>query len=261
MSYETHLYAIFFPNSALVASQYSPEQFARHYTSGSTRHYTGKVIFAELNPEFRNPYFDIENGYSGLVPHEDGRPKATKFISCYRVLEHLDFDFIDRLYLVTPEGAMIGLDSAPYDKVHKGDFLRIMVEIDPLRMLVLTGYDFSQFGTYITNPKNPKGAPQILYTQVDLTIEDFLKDFEANPLMHSPLPNIHPAKLRDAIYELRMNRNKQTKGLSLDSSINNKSYKYLRHGFMFASQEKSKFFPIPAMQEIEQMNYRFWKAM
>lgn len=261
MAYETHLYEIFFPNSALVASQYNPEQFARHYTMGSTRHYSGKVIFAEIDTAFRNPYFDIEKGFAGLVPHEDGRPKATKFISCYRVLEHMDLDAIKKLYLVTSEGAILGLDPAPYDKIHQPDLLRVMVEITPMRMIVLSSMDFSQFAEYITNPENPKGAPKVLYTQIDLTIDDFLKDFENNPLMNSPIPSVHPAKLRDAIFELRMNKNKKTKGLSLDSNLNSKSYKYLRHGFMFAAQNKSVFFPIPEEREIEAMNLKFWKTM
>ena len=91
MSYENHLYQILSPNQALVASQLSPEQFAKHFTVGSVRYYEGKVIFAELDTEFRNPYFNIEQGLAGLVPHDDGRPKATKYISTYRTLEHLDF--------------------------------------------------------------------------------------------------------------------------------------------------------------------------
>lgn len=261
MQYSKHLYEIFFPNSALIASQYNPEQFARHYVSGSTRHYAGKVIFAEIDTEFRNPYFDIDKGYEGLVPHEDGRPKATKFISSYRVLEHMDLDALKKLYLVSAEGSILGLDSAPYDKVHRPDFLRTMVEIDPMRMIVLTSLDFSQFADYITKPDNPKGAPKVLYTQIDLNIEEFLKDFENNPLMPSPIPSVHPAKLRDAIYELRMYKDKKTKGLSLDSNLNKKSYKYLRHGFMFASQEKTKFFPIPEEREIEKTNFKFWRTM
>ena len=134
------------PNPSLVASQLSPEQFASHYMSGSTRHYEGKVVFAEIDINFRHPFFKIDEILDQVHPHEDGRPKATKFISTYRVLEHVDPDVIQRLYLTTPSAAVLGLDSTPYDKTHKPDFLRIYAEIVPTRMLVLSKMNFPEFG-------------------------------------------------------------------------------------------------------------------
>lgn len=259
--YQKHLYMILCPNPALVASHLPPEEFAKHYTAGSSRHYEGKVIFAQIDSDYRHEYFRIEDAYADLVPHEDGRPKATKFVSTYRVLEHVDFDAIQKLYLTTPSGACLGLDSRPYEGTHKPDFLRIMGEITPLRMLVLTNFNFSEYGKWITKPDNLKGAPKVLYTQFDLTIEDFLRDFEENPLMPPPLPSLHPSKLRDAIIELRGSDVKHTKGLSLDILFNRKSYRQIRHGFMFASQDKELFFPMPPLDEIERRNYRFFKGM
>ncbi|MBI9109510.1 MAG: hypothetical protein JEZ04_22395 [Spirochaetales bacterium] len=259
--YGNYLYMICHPNPALVASQYEPESFAKHYSAGSTRYYEGKVIFAEIDTDFRDPYFEIEKGLEALVKHEDGKPKATKFISTYRVLEHINFDYIKKLYLSNPDGSCYGLASDKYDRTHKPDFLRIFAEVTPLKMLVLSSLDFSQYGKWITNPTNPKGAPKVLYTQFDLTITDFLADFEANPLMPPPLPSIHPSKLRDAIFELRNTAEKKTKGLSLDISFNKKSYRLIRHGFMFASAEKELFFPLPDLDKIEKENYKFWRSM
>lgn len=259
--YGNHLYMILYPNAALIASQYAPVDFAKHYSMGSTRHYDGKVIFAEIDENYRHPYFDIETGIRSLVPHEDGRPKATKFISTYRVLEHVNFDAIKHLYLTNPDGSCLELDRAVYDKTHKPDFLRIMAVIHPVRMLVLTNFDFPQYGKWITEPGNPKGAPKAFYTQFDLNIEDFLKDFEDNPLMNPPLPGLHPSKLRDAIIELRTSSIKHTKGLGLDCNLNKKSYGGIRHGFMFASQEGEVFFPFPGLDEIEKKNYKFFKGM
>ncbi|MDC7126951.1 MAG: hypothetical protein PQJ46_15370 [Spirochaetales bacterium] len=261
MNDNKHLYMICHPNPALVGSQYEPEQFARHYTAGSTRYYDGKVIFAELDIDFREPYFGIEKGLEQLVPHEDGRPKATKFICTYRVLEHVDFDSIKKLYLTNPDGSCYGLEPAPYDKSHKPDMLRVFAEITPLRILGLSRNDFSQYGKWITDPNNPKGAPKVLYTQFDLNIEEFMKDFEANPLLPPPLPSIHPSKLRDAINELQQDPGKHTKGLSLDVSFNSKSYKLVRHGFMFADQKKEIFFPMHSQERIEKENYKFWRNM
>ena len=261
MNYQNRLYMIMHPNPSLVGSQYSPEQFAAHYMSGSTRHYEGKVIFAELDINYRHPYLKIEEGLSKIKPHENGKPKATKFICTYRVLEHVDFAAIQRLYLTTPSAAVLGLDSAPYDKTHQPDFLRLFAEIVPTRMLVLTKMNFPEFGTYITNPQNLKGVPKIFYTQIDLDIDAFMKEFADNPFLTTPVPSVHPSKLRDAVIELREKPGKKTKGLSLDSNVNRRSYKYIRHGFMFASPDDTKFFPMPSLEEIERKNYKFWRDM
>jgi hypothetical protein len=262
MEYQNHLYLILSPNQALITSQVDPVEFAKHYGSGTTRYYQGKVIFAELDVNFRNPYFNMEAGLAALKPHPDGRPKATKYISCYRVLEHIDFSAIKTLYLTTPEGYCIGLKEAPYDKTHHVGFLRIFAEIAPLRMLVMSSFNFAEFGKYITDPEYGKGAPKLFYTQIELDTDEFLADLEARPTMTPPIPGLHPSKLRDAINELKNTAEaKNTKGLSLDNSLEQIPYKRFRHGFMFASQNETKFFPIPSPAKIEQMNPKFWRTM
>jgi len=133
MEYEKHLYAVIYPKATLIASHYSPEQFTEHYISGSIRYYSGKLVFQELYTNFRNEWFKIDKGFEELKPHTDGRPKATKFICSYRLLEHISF--------------------------------------------------------------------------------------EANPLHLSPIPGIHPAKLRDAIKDLRKRTWKRTKGLNLENIL------------------------------------------
>jgi hypothetical protein len=60
---------------------------------------------------------------------------------------------------------------------------------------------------------------------------------------------------------LRKDPDKQTKGLKLDSAFESIPYKRLRHGFMFASQDTTRFFPMPTPDEIEATNQHFWRAM
>lgn len=261
MQYKSHLYQILAPNPALVASQLEPDAFAKHYTAGSLRYYAGKVVFAEIDINYRHPYFNIDDALATMKPHEDGRPKATRFISTYRVLEHVDIDAIQRVILSTPEGYTLELHSAPYDKTHDPRFLRIFAEIAPLRMLVMSRMDFPAFGKYITAPSFPKGAPKLFYTQVELDIEHFLEEFEARPTMHPPIPGLHPSNLRAAIMAMRADPDKRTKGLKLDSSFDTIPYKLIRHGFMFACQETSRFFPMPSRAEIEATNHRFARSM
>jgi hypothetical protein len=259
--YEKRLYAIFHPSPALIGSQLNPQAFARHYLSGSIRHYSGKIIFAEVDADFRNDYFNIEEYMGDVQPHEDGRPKATKFISVYRVLEHLDFDAVKKLYLSTPEGAVLELDEAEEVQTREPGIMRIFAEINPVRMLVLTQLNFIEFGQMVTDPSIARAVPALFYTQLEFDANQFLHDIEVNPLMPPPVPKLHPSKLRDAITEISTARDKPSKGLLLDSNFDEIPYRMIRHGFMFARKDEWKFFRMPDWREIEKTNYKFWKAM
>jgi hypothetical protein len=262
MSYVNHLYQILYPNQALVASHLTPEDFARHYLVGSIRHYSGKLVFAEIDNRFRNPYFPIDETLErDMKPHADGTPKRTKFICSYRVMEHMDFDAIQALYLTNSEATVLELLPGPYDKLHQTGFVRTYAEIAPLSMLVMSPLNLPDFGRFITEHGNSKGCPKLFYTQIDLNTEEFLANFEKNPFVQAPFPFLHPSKLRDAILQMRIMPEKKTKGLSLFCPLDQISYKRIRHGFMFASQDKLKFFPMPSMHDIEENNFKFWQGM
>jgi hypothetical protein len=260
MAQQNRLYVILHPTTALIGSQLTPDQLARHYTVGPTRHYRGKVIFAEVDIAFRNPYFRIDAAIVELKPHEDGRPKATKFISCYRVLEHLDLSALKNLYLSSEEGYCLEIESRPYS-VDEQEAESIYAEISPLRMLVLSRLDFVDFGRFITDPDNSIGAPKFLYTQIDLNVAEFMSEYNQNPFMQPPIANLHPSIVRDAVLELRSGRHKSNKGLSLRSNLDNLSYKLIRKGFMFSSGREERFYPMPSLAEIEKKNLKFWKSL
>ncbi len=61
-------------------------------------------MFFELDPDFRDDFFRIQEGVDRCVPHEDGLPKSSIYISVYRVLENIPLDAIKKLYLVTRDG-------------------------------------------------------------------------------------------------------------------------------------------------------------
>ena len=261
MEYVNRLYQILYPNQALVASQLGPEAFAKHYLIGSIRHYSGKLVFAEIDINFRHPYFQIEESLKRLIPHEDGAPKHTKFICSYRVLEHMDFDCIKSLYLSTSEANVLELKPQPYNKKHQQGFLRTFAEIAPLSMLVMSPYDMPEFGKFITEDGNPKGAPKLFYTQIELNVDEFIANFEKNPFMQAPFSFLHPSKLRDAILQMKIKPEKKTKGLALFCPIDQISFKMIRHGFMFTSHDKYRFFPMPSLHDIETNDFKFWQGM
>jgi len=260
MEYKNRLYMVLYPNQSLIASHYDPEMFARHYTSGSSRHYSGKLIFAEVDIDYRNDFFDIENILKNLKPHSDGRPKATKFIASYRVLEHVELSALGKLYLSTEEGHCIGIEKGG-SKDHQEGFIRVYAEIAPMRMLVMSRLTPPNFGKRITDPTNNKSAPAQFFTQLDFNPVEFIKEFEKNPFKPSPIPSMHPSTIRDGFHELMSHPDKTTKGMALDSSMDTISYRLLRNGFTFAAKGECLFYPIPSHSEIEAENFKFWRTM
>jgi hypothetical protein len=257
--YQKHLYMIVFPINALVASQLSPAAFAQHYTIGSARHFQGKVIFAELDIAFRDPYFKIDEFLEATQPHPDGSPKRTKFIASYRVLEHVPLDVIKKLYLVTVNGKALELSPAEYTAENIPGLIRIFQEIEPVSNLIASRLDQRAFGAYITSD-DAKGAARVCFTQIDLNIEEFITESKNRELVISPIPDSNPYRLLDCLTELQQYDDKWVKTISLSSVLHNISYRVLRHGFWFFDHNANGvFFPVPSAHELETTHYEWWK--
>ncbi len=260
MTQEKYLYAIMHPNRALIVSMLPPEEFGRHYTVGSSRYFHGQVIYAEIDVEYRNDFLPIEKSLAAATPKADGSPKRTKFVKTYRVLEHLELTAFKDLYVTSSVGKALRLEKAPYTREHKSGFLRTFQEICPLSMIVLSYMDPRQFGEFVTKSES-KGAPKLMFTQIDLNIDQFLADLEHDSFMTSPLPNLHPHKLRDQIQELRSNPQKRVKGISLDSVLSRISFLKLRPGFWVAAQDELLFYPIPTRDVLEHDHYEWYRSL
>ncbi|MDO5732783.1 MAG: hypothetical protein Q4P72_03230 [Eubacteriales bacterium] len=256
-SYETHMYMVCYPNHALVLSQLNPEDFAFKYNYGSASYYSGKLVFAEIDQNYRHPYFRIDEALLSLKPHEDGEPKATKYVSSYRILEHIEISAIQKLFLANADGSCLELKESEYQGPQTKNDLRVYAELTPLNVLTLSKWNMREFGRYFTDPKNILAVPRLLFSQVRLDVDNFLREFEMNPFINPPLQGIHPSKLRDAILDLRRRPNKFMKGITLDASFTKESYKRIKNGFMFVDAEDEKFFAMPSLDEIEEL--RFFK--
>jgi hypothetical protein len=260
--FQKHLYLILFPNEALVASQLSPEDFGKHYSIGSPRHFTGKVIFAEIDVTFRNEYLRIDEYLALTESGKPGVPKRTKFVKSYRVLEHIDFSKLLKLYLVTTDGLTLGLDKGtePPLQSEKGR-VQVYQEICPLRLLVASHLDPRQFGNYITRETWSKGAPKIFFTQYDIDVEEIVSSNAVTAYGMGPLPNVNPANLPLALKELQAAPSKKTKTVSLNPNLDVMSYKAIQPGFWFASAESTVFYRMPTMDELHKKHYSWWRHL
>lgn len=256
-NYTHHLYMIVFPVNALVASQLDPYQFANHYTIGSAKHFSGKVIFAEIDINYRNQYFNIDNYLDQTIAHPDGSPKKTKYICSYKVLEYIDFKAIQNLYIVTANGKALELESKPYTAINEPGLVRIYQEITPLTNLVASTFDQRDFGKYITSITRSKGCPKLFFTQYDLNVAEFMSKHRES--LYSPIPESNPARLYDFLIELQNTPEKKTKTINLSSTLKDASFLLIRHGFWFIAGDELLFYPIPTEKELEREHYEWYK--
>ena len=260
--YQKHLYLILFPNEALVASQLTPEEFGQHYSIGSSRHFTGKVIFVEVDIQYRNPYLKIDDYLKITESGMPGRPKRTKFVKSYRVLEHVDFEAFQKLYLVTTDGGVLGLEKTEQPKDY-GDQSRIRLyqELCPLRLLVASSLDPRQFGHYITEETWSKGAPKIFFTQYDIDVAKTVANNEVHAFHMGPLPNVNPTNLPTALKELQEDPKKKTKPVNLNPNLDFVSYKAIKHGFWFSCGLNTVFYRMPGLDELHQKYNAWWRRL
>ena len=261
MNYEKHLYMVLYPSNFLISSQLTPEELGQHYLTGSKQNYDSGLIFAEIDNTYRNDYLDIDWGFEQLVPHIDGSPKATKFISAYRVLEHIDLGSIKKLYLSSASGHVMGIDPAPFKQPENSSRFKIFAGITPLRMMSVSTLSFEDYGRHMIKERKHKGAPTLFYAQLEFDSRQFRIDYDNNPLMPSPIPGIHPAILRAKIDEIKEMPEKTTKGLKIETNVHRFPPQLFRHGFMFFSTEGSLYFPMPSRDEIEEKFFKYFRTM
>ena len=110
----------------------------------------------------------ISGSGTRCVPHEDGAPKASIYISVYRVLEHVPITELGKLYVVTQDGRTLGLEHSEEFPVND-DGLHLYKEIAPVTPLIasrLNAIDF--FDLIVRNPTSLVTLPAVAFTELRL---------------------------------------------------------------------------------------------
>jgi hypothetical protein len=144
-----HLYLSLIPE-ALIASMLPPEEFGTYYAVGSHKKLHGQAMFVELDPTFRHEFFKIDDGIERCVPHPNGRPKRSVYISTYRVLEHVPTSVMQKIYLVTAYGEVLGIDPSRTIP-NETNTLKMYQEIAPVHPLVVSTLSPEQYYQFLTH--------------------------------------------------------------------------------------------------------------
>ena len=248
-----HLYLSLI-SEAMIASMLAPDEFGAYYAVGSHKKQRGQAVFAEIDPGFRNDYFKIEQGLAQCVPHENGLPKRSVYISEYRVLEHVPLAAIQKLYLVTMYGEVLGLESS---KVlpEAGRGLHMYQELAPVNprvISVLGPVDFYRF--VIQDPQSLIHLPAISF--VELRLGELATNPEFGSLRDLPYDNV--GHLRECLLEVQVKK-VQTK---MVNRVHSPQFQYrtVESGVYIGNATGLIFFPLPSREELRSTYYRWWRS-
>ena len=248
-----YLYLSLIPES-LIASQLSPEEFGSYYAVGTLKRSRGQAIFFEVEPGFESDYFDWGEMEKRCVPHPDGRPKRSAYLSIYRALEHVPLSAIKKLYLATDDGRVLGLERGEYAPP---TFPRhyLYQELCPITPRIVANLDPREFTRFLTDRTKAVSVETIAFC--DLRLDRLARDPEANGIDDLPYRNI--GHLRDCLKELESKPNKNTKAVSR-AMHQELLFRTIECGFFVGRGDEVIHFPMPTLEHLEREHYEWWRS-
>lgn len=112
----------------------------------------------------------------------------------------------------------------------------------------------------MTSESNPKGAPKLFYTEIDLDVDVFLSEWEKNPFLPPPIPGVHPQKLSSALKFLKAQQEYSTVTIGLASVLDSVVYRSLKEGFFISQGENINYYPFPSVEELQRDHYAWYRS-
>ncbi|SRR5690606_19174451 len=253
MLMERYLYLSLIPES-LIASQLPPEEFGNYFAVGTRKRTRGQAIFFEVEPGFETDAFSWDEMERRCVPHPDGRPKRSVYLSVYRVLENVPLSALKKLYLVTEDGRVLGIDRGKWEP-EASQRLHLYQEYCPVTPRVVSKLGPTRFCGEITSPANTVSVPKIVFAELELN------GLASDPDNPDPgnLPYRNLGHLRDCLKELGVKDSKSTKQVNRAMS-GEVLFRTIKNGFFVGSQEEMFYYPLPPRDQLEREYYEWWRS-
>ena len=247
-----YLYLSLIPE-ALIASMLPPDEFGQYYATGQQCKTKGQAVFFDVDPDFRDPYFAIDEGIARCVPHPDGRPKHSVYISVYRVLEHIPVESLGLLHLSTSYGQTLAL--TPEQPVEEKEATRhLYQDLTPAGGLLVSTLDpVKYYRTVTSEPTKFIRYPALAF--VELGLGALADDPEHGPLGDLPYPYIH--HLREALLVLDP-ETKQTK-LVQRAHTAEFPYRMVKTGFFVGNGTHLSYYRMPSPEVLRRDHARWWR--
>ncbi len=253
MDYKRHLYFSMTPES-LISSRLPPEEFGHYLAVGANKRTRGQALFFEIDPNFQSDYFDLASIERRCVPHVDGQPKRSVYLSTYRVLENLPIEVFSNLYLTTYDGKVLELQPGDYPE-EEPFTLHLYQELSPVPPRVASKLNPRQFMTYVTAQRNPVSFPKVVFAEL------ILNGLAENPItgMSNNLPYQNINHLRDCLIGLYSGYEKPNKTVER-FYYGDLLYRTVKNGFFLGDQDHFVYYPFPPVDQLQKLYYPWWRS-
>jgi len=247
-----HLYMTCSRSEALIASQLEPTDFGNYMAVGTQKLTLGQLMFLDINPDLKSDYFDLARAREECVPHPDGRPKASVYVSIYRAMEHVGLPDYGTLYLVTRVGRVLGIAPQGYSGANETSETHLYQELCPVTPLIVSSLPPGAFCRFITDPQNTVHVPRIFFA-------DLRADRDPAGRLAGTLPYSHPKHIESCIQDLEKGKGKKTKTVDREHSMDF-FFRTVRRGFYLGDQTGAKYYPFPTPDELDDQHHAWWRS-
>ncbi len=249
------LYLIAHRVEALVASMLEPEEFGTYMTVGSQKLSRDPLLYFEVSRDFESDYFDLSRIEKHCVPHADGTPKHSVYLSIYRVLEHLDLSLIGALYCTTRDGKVLKLEGKPCDaKFENGPWL--YQELCPVAPLIASTLPPAQFTRFVTDRTGPVSVPKIFFADL---LTPGIRPEESETGRDSALPYARIEHIRECLAAVAELEQKPTKTVDRAHSYEF-FYRTIKDGFFLGDQSALRWYPWPSVEQFRGPLHNWWRS-
>jgi hypothetical protein len=250
---KTRYYLSLFPVEALIASQLDPEQFSYYMAYGSKKGTLENLIFAEVEGGFGQS-FDWGYAEKKCVPHSDGRPKNSLYMSVYRALELMPADKIGNIYLVAGDGRSLKLSRGSWHDTPSASGYRVYQELCPLRPLVVSALEPAAFAAYLTDPAHKTAVPKILFADVKtIDVNETATGNIGRAYGHN---QEHLAECAAAVTSGREKKNK----IVSRSHVDRFTYQVIKSGIFLGDGKELLYYPMPDAETLRKENYDWGRS-
>ncbi len=249
-----HYYLSVFPLEALIASQLEPRQFGSYMATGSKRGFEEQLVFTELKGEFGD-HFDWEYARKRCVPHPNGDPKHSVYLSVYRVLEHIPVEQLGSIYLTTRDGRSLELAASDYTPPDASRGYYIYQELCPIDPVVVSSLDPVAFAKNICDAKNKISVPKMIYA--DLKVIDFSDEVNTGNI--GKMYGKEREHLLECINSVKKDPSKVTKTFTR-TNVESFSFQVIANGIYVTDGKKVVTYKMPTVAQIKEKEYEWGRS-
>jgi len=222
--------------------------------TGSKKGSAELIIFSEIEGGFGDD-FDWEYANSRCVPHPNGDPKHSLYLSIYRALEHIPLENFGRLYLTTRDGRTLGLDPEDSVDIDNDRPYWVYQELCPIFPVVVSKLSPGKFASYITDQKNKTYVPKIVFADLKtINFDDPTNTGNIGGLYDKKIPH-----LMSCVAAVTADDGKANKTLDR-SQIESFSFQVIRAGIFAADASGIRMYRMPDVDAIKQLDYDWGRS-